>query len=71
LDWTNFLTWLNIHSTVLTRNAYITNKKSYIFPTQSVYVFSAILALNSVYFIQQHQLTGFYNGDGLLVLTVI
>ena len=40
----------------------------YVLPTQSIYVFCMDLRTNSDYFPIQHQLTGFYNRDGLYLL---
>ena len=40
----------------------------YVLPTQCIYVFCVDLKTNSVYFPIQHQLTGFYNRDGVCLL---
>jgi hypothetical protein len=37
-------------------------------PTQCIYVFCVDLRTNSDYFPIQHQLTGFYNRDGVYLL---
>jgi len=37
----------------------------YVLPTHCIYVFSVDLRTNSDYFPIRHQLTGFYNGDGV------
>ena len=40
----------------------------YILPAQFIYVFYVDLRTNSDYFPIQHQLTGFYNRDGVCLL---
>jgi hypothetical protein len=40
----------------------------YVLPTQCIYVFCVDLRTNSDYFTVQHQLTGFYNSDGVCLL---
>ena len=42
--------------------------KFYVLPTQCIYVFCVDLRTNSDYFPIQHQLTGFYNRDGVCLL---
>jgi len=42
--------------------------KFYILPTQCIFVFCVDLRTNSDYFPIQHQLTGFYNRDGVCLL---
>ena len=43
-------------------------QQSYVLPTQCIYVFCVDLRTNSDYFHTQHQLTGFYNPDGMCLL---
>jgi len=43
-------------------------KRSYVLPTQCIYVFCVDLRTNNHYFPIQHQLTGFYNLDGMCLL---
>ena len=40
----------------------------YVLPIQCIYVFCVDLRTNSDYFTVQHQLTGFYNRDGVCLL---
>ena len=40
----------------------------YVLPTRCIYVFCVDLRTNSYYFPIQHQLTGFYNQDGVSLL---
>jgi hypothetical protein len=55
LFFTVYTTGFNIH-------------KFYVLPTQCIYVFCVDLRINSDYFPIQHQLFGFYNGDGVCLL---
>ena len=43
-------------------------QKSYVLPTQCIYVFCMDLRINSDYFPVQHLLIGFYNRDGVCLL---
>jgi hypothetical protein len=40
----------------------------YVLPRQGIYVFCVDMRKNSDYFPIQHQLTGFYNRDGVCLL---
>jgi len=50
------------------RTARFNIQQFYVLPTQCIYVFCVDLRTNSDYFPIQHQLTGFYNRDGVCLL---
>ena len=52
----------------LTLQGVVNIHKFYVLRTQCIYVFCVDLRTNSDYFPIQHQLTGFYNPDGVCLL---
>jgi hypothetical protein len=60
---------LTLQSPVVTSSTITFNThKSYVLPTQCIYMFCVDLRTNSDYFPIQHLLTAFYNRDGVCLL---